>query len=169
MGDAGIQPDSVARSAVAGGAGAFAAFGCGGEGGGAVAAGAGAESVVVGASVFGTCACAFASALGGGAGAFASALGVRRGGCRCPGHERRDVFVRLGDDRDKLAYGNRLTFGRENLPEDTGTKGLQLDLCLVRFDGGQHVSTLDPIPLLLQPLQDPSLHHGIGELRHDHL
>src|SRR5437667_5226708 len=91
------------------------------------------------------------------------------GRCRCRREHRRDVVARLGDDADQRPDGRFLAGGHEDLAEHPGAERLHLDVGLVGFDLGEDIAALDPVALLLEPLDDLPGLHRVGVFRHDDL
>src|SRR5207245_4323246 len=62
-----------------------------------------------------------------------------------------------------------LAFGHKELSHHTRAERLHLDVRLVCLDLGEDVAALDPVTLLLEPLDDLPRLHRLGEFRHDDL
>jgi len=84
-------------------------------------------------------------------------LGRRRGRT---GQERGDVLVRLGDDAMSYPPEPLSAFATRILRSTPEPNASNSTSAFIRLDEGQHVSTLDAVPLLLQPLQEPPFFHG---------
>ena len=70
------------------------------------------------------------------------------------------------DDRDRIANLDLLPLLREHGRQRARVERLHLHVRLVGLDLGDDVAALDLVALLLEPLDDSSLGHGVRELRH---
>src|SRR5262249_58998709 len=111
---------------------------------------------------------------GGGGGAREGGGTGGAGSCRAPAggrgsDESSDVIARLSDDADQSPYRRRLPGRNEDLAQNAGTERFHFDVGLVCLNLGQDVAALDPVPFLLEPLDDLAALHRVGELGHDDL
>jgi hypothetical protein len=92
-----------------------------------------------------------------------------RGGTARFGENGIDVLVRRRDHADDLTDGTRVALIHETLAQHALTARHELHDRLVGLDFREHVTVLDLLALVLEPLYQSALFHGRRERFHEYL
>ena len=80
-----------------------------------------------------------------------------------------DVLILLaGDEAHGCQYRHCLALRYQDLAQETPCRGLYIQHRLVRFDGKEDITALDRVALLLGPLDNGAIFHGLAQLGQNH-